>query len=453
MKTNKLKNIRKNNIFSSNKKTKKMRKLISKIKGGSDINKTIWSELMKEIEEFKKEEITTLQVYEDTPNTGIETVPCEIMHVVFNLLDGETMLNIPRVNRRFREVFNLFDKKILHSRVMSISHKNPEITDTNYLYMLKLLKQNKSLLPFKFELNTNYMPANLLFQDNGLQLISCLTNIKKLTLTSGLSVKFSMERGDEYTPIILENQRGILFGPNPDRAFVFPFDDDKLFRTTTNMFYLEELDISGCIKVTDVGMASLAAHCPNIKNLNISFCRNITINGILSVATNNNLRTLNINYSLIDDEGLKSIFVNCIRLTNVRFGFCENITIPGVMSIIGTRPIETIDLSGFQINDYNLQTLVPLLINLKHLIIYSCDTLMDIECLKNLINLETLDFWDTNRLEVGIDKFLESKPPKLKKFKLYTDEFWKSESEHSIKTYVSKLPSKPSFIWNGIQYL
>ena len=121
MKTNKLlnKNIRKNNILSSNKKTKKIRKIISKIKGGTDIKK-IFSSLMKEIEEFnKEEEITTLQVYEDTSRPNIEMVPCEIMHIVFDLLDGETMLNIPLVNRRFKEVFHLFDKNN-SDRVMPI---------------------------------------------------------------------------------------------------------------------------------------------------------------------------------------------------------------------------------------------------------------------------------------------------------------------------------------------
>ena len=230
---------------------------------------------MKEIEEFKKEEeITTLQVYEDTSRPNIEMVPCEIMHIVFDFLDGETMLNIPLVNRRFKEVFNLFDKKIISDRVMPIIYKNPEETDTSYLKLIRLLQQNKSLIPFNLELNTKYMNAEFLFGNKGIKLISTLTGTKKLTLNPGYSVSFSMERGDEYYPlkIDIQHQREKLLGPDPEKDFAIPFNDSKLYNITENMFYLEELNIKACVTITDVGMMYLGIKCPNIKHLNISYC-------------------------------------------------------------------------------------------------------------------------------------------------------------------------------------
>ena len=73
-----------------------------------------------------------------------------------------------------------------------------------------------------------------------------------------------------------------------------------------------------------------------------------------------------------------------------------------------------------------------LLYNLKHLIICSCDSLTNIECLKDLINLEKLDLFNTNGIINGIETFIDSITP-TKKLNLSIRILKKSESTKYYK--------------------
>ena len=117
----------------------------------------------------------------------------------------------------------------------------------------------------------------------------------------------------------------------------------------------------GHIKITDTGLASLAAGCPAITSLNLEDCIVITDAGLASLAAGcPAITSLNLEDCIeITDTGLASLAAGCPHIFSLNLRFCRQVTDTGLMSLAARCPaITTLDLSLCdQITDAGLASL------------------------------------------------------------------------------------------------
>ena len=94
---------------------------------------------------------------------------------------------------------------------------------------------------------------------------------------------------------------------------------------------MEELDLSDCVEVSDVGLWSLARHCTRIKALTLSGCHQLTQIGLRSISLRCcEITTLNFNYChLLDDIALTVIATGAWKLQILLLRGCVGITDTG----------------------------------------------------------------------------------------------------------------------------
>ena len=74
---------------------------------------------------------------------------------------------------------------------------------------------------------------------------------------------------------------------------------------------LTSLDVSGCGKLTDAAVLSIATSCTALTSVNVSGCGDLTDEAIR--ANPYSLRSLNVAYcgKLLTDESIKAVAVSC----------------------------------------------------------------------------------------------------------------------------------------------
>jgi hypothetical protein len=100
---------------------------------------------------------------------------------------------------------------------------------------------------------------------------------------------------------------------------------------------LTRVDLGGCSKITDGGLASLAAGCSAITYLNLTCCYEITDRGLKSLADGCGAITdLNLTCCYdITDTGLKSLVAGCGAITRLNLSHCSLITDTGLANLAG----------------------------------------------------------------------------------------------------------------------
>lgn len=85
--------------------------------------------------------------------------------------------------------------------------------------------------------------------------------------------------------------------------------------------HLHDLDMAGCRRVTDVGLAMLASRCLNMRMLNLSGCNNITDQGLRELSKHcNELQTLYIaSCRKVTCQGLACLAEGCPKLQDLIF--------------------------------------------------------------------------------------------------------------------------------------
>ena len=92
------------------------------------------------------------------------------------------------------------------------------------------------------------------------------------------------------------------------------------------------LNLWGCFRVTDTGLASLAAGCTGITTLNLFHCYQITDAGLASLAAGcTAITTLDLDgCDGITDTGLASLAAGCSAMTSLNLTGCDLITDTGL---------------------------------------------------------------------------------------------------------------------------
>ncbi|XP_046585291.1 dynein regulatory complex subunit 6-like [Haliotis rubra] len=119
-----------------------------------------------------------------------------------------------------------------------------------------------------------------------------------------------------------------------------PIEDKVLKVIAESSPYMKELDITGCIHITDIGVGHVADNCPNLEKLignrlhHEGGC-NITNVGLSSIASGcPKLKILDVNFcDGVTDIGITAVAENCPQLTEIGLSGCGGITDLSVMAL------------------------------------------------------------------------------------------------------------------------
>ncbi|XP_067650552.1 F-box/LRR-repeat protein 2-like [Haliotis asinina] len=119
-----------------------------------------------------------------------------------------------------------------------------------------------------------------------------------------------------------------------------PIEDKVLKVIAESSPYMKELDITGCIHITDIGVGHVADNCPNLEKLvgnrlhHEGGC-NITNVGLSSIANGcPKLKILDVNFcDGVTDTGISAVAEHCPQLTEIGLSGCVGITDLAVMAL------------------------------------------------------------------------------------------------------------------------
>jgi len=169
---------------------------------------------------------------------------------------------------------------------------------------------------------------------------------------------------------------------------------------------VKTVQLGGSSRLTDRSLALLARNCPELEQLELQRCRNVTNGGILDLVT----RCTKLNYldltgcpmvssinivrkhthlsltyldmsecSSLDDTGLSMIMLNCPLITHLYLRKCTGVTDAGVRSIALYCPqVRELSLSDCpEVSDYGLCELAKLGPSLRYLSVSKCPQISD----------------------------------------------------------------------------
>jgi Leucine Rich repeat len=114
---------------------------------------------------------------------------------------------------------------------------------------------------------------------------------------------------------------------------------------------LQTIDLSGCVDVTDIGLSALGHGCSQLQTINLFGCEGITDVGLSALGHGcRQLQTIDLfGCQGITDVGLSALGHGCSQLQKIDLAFCYLITDVGLSALgHGCRQLQKIDLYGCQ---------------------------------------------------------------------------------------------------------
>lgn len=170
---------------------------------------------------------------------------------------------------------------------------------------------------------------------------------------------------------------------------------------------LQVLDMSNCQNVTDVGVSSVVKAMPNLLELNLSYCCNVTPSMGRCFQTIPKLQTLKLDGCKFLADGLKSIGFSCLSLRELSLSKCSGVTDTDLSFVVSRlKNLLKLDITcNRNITDVSLSAITsscPCLISLR---MESC-THVSSEGLrligKRCCHLEELDITDSDLDDEGL---------------------------------------------------
>eukprot|EP01047_Picozoa_sp_COSAG01_P056790 COSAG01_NODE_6483_length_3639_cov_27.490113_1_plen_239_part_10 len=98
---------------------------------------------------------------------------------------------------------------------------------------------------------------------------------------------------------------------------------------------LRNLNLSRCNQITDKELQAIAANCTQLSSLDLSWCQQITNEGLQAIAAKfTQLSSLDLNNCYkITDAGLQALAANCTQLSSLNLTGCSQITNEGLQAI------------------------------------------------------------------------------------------------------------------------
>ncbi|KAL1247505.1 hypothetical protein QQF64_022881 [Cirrhinus molitorella] len=136
--------------------------------------------------------------------------------------------------------------------------------------------------------------------------------------------------------------------------------DSSLKALCRSSLKLREVQMSDCTRMTDASLKSLGS-LTKLCNLNVSGCIKVTDMGIHYITEGPSaveLRELDLSYCpKLTDLFLKRISQKCSNLTHLRVCFCENLTDNGFECLDNCASLISLDITGCKIHDKGLAAL------------------------------------------------------------------------------------------------
>ena len=115
--------------------------------------------------------------------------------------------------------------------------------------------------------------------------------------------------------------------------------------------YLTTIVLNSCSSITDMGISAIAQGCPHLSTISLVVCRTITDTGIFDIAEGcPRLTTISLyNCYRITDAGVSAIAEGCFHLTTITLDNCNHITDVGISAIAeGCPHLATISVKNCQ---------------------------------------------------------------------------------------------------------
>ena len=91
---------------------------------------------------------------------------------------------------------------------------------------------------------------------------------------------------------------------------------------------LSQLDLNGCIRLTDVGLGAIGRQCTRLEQLNVSNCNRVTDKGMASIARHcSRLRRLTVSRCVsLTAKSFHLIAKHCTQLQELDASYCDQLT-------------------------------------------------------------------------------------------------------------------------------
>lgn len=175
--------------------------------------------------------------------------------------------------------------------------------------------------------------------------------------------------------------------------------DNNLKSLIISLPSLKELDLSGCRSVSDVGinrfneckgseitklrlsdthisdlgLQVLANSLPYLEELSLYICKNITDNGMISVAQCKRLNKVRLAFTNVTDKGVKILASSLPHLEELNLNFCKKITDGVIVDLLQCKKLNSVDLSATPISDKGLKILASSNLFLENLYLHNCN--------------------------------------------------------------------------------
>lgn len=127
---------------------------------------------------------------------------------------------------------------------------------------------------------------------------------------------------------------------------------------------LEEIDLRACRRISDATLDDLGEHTPRLRTLDVGGCFNLTAEGFVRLATNHrnaaNFEELYLSGVLFNDAQLTEVAKACPRLEKLSLGYMEQVTAVGIAALVEhCKSLRKLDLhwGADNIDDYVLDAL------------------------------------------------------------------------------------------------
>ncbi|KAG7481149.1 hypothetical protein MATL_G00064010 [Megalops atlanticus] len=164
----------------------------------------------------------------------------------------------------------------------------------------------------------NHLPSSIL-----LRVLSHLS-VKERCLCASLVCKY-------WRDLCLDFQ----FWKQIDLSGLQQVTDDLLVKISSWRQNVTEINISDCRNVQDLGVCSLASHCPGLLKYTAYRCKQLSDLSLITIATHCPLlQKAHVgNQDKLTDEALKKLGECCPELRDVHFGQCYNISDAGMVAL------------------------------------------------------------------------------------------------------------------------
>jgi len=192
--------------------------------------------------------------------------------------------------------------------------------------------------------------------------------------------------------------------------------DDSRLPLFFDTYYSRDVDLTGCDRITDNSLLFISKKCGQLQSVNLSFCINVTADGIKTLATNcTTLTALFLCHCSVGDPALLIISSHLQGLKTLALSGCMNITDAGVQKVAQKcQDLQYLDISHCKtLTSNSIKAIASSLSNLVHLDLSWCsDSVSEgsIQKLSKLHKLQHLGIADSKVTDSILYKILSSCP-------------------------------------------